>query len=375
MKRYIDNPTTTLQNPPSAHTQLIKSLTKLVTGYPPETSHSQGAYLPQNGFFTGPTSIAYLFLTLSKTHPNLSIEGKAVWEWCHAYLPDNYRVELDTKCCGVRNEKLAYLVLMAAAKGATIWAEQFFAALKEAEKGTDPVTNEYLRGRAGALALLRILNKWCEPAAEHCDRVLKEICEFILAQKRPWTFHGHDYLGAVHGEIGIVTQIVLSDPTYAPRVEKDLKRLLDLQTESGQWPVTDEVDQELVHFCHGAPGFVISLVSIRPYFPNLQPRIDAAIEKGRTFIWEKGLLTKEPNLCHGVTGNMLAFEQGGEQREHFMAYATVEGIERGIEDGVFKKGDDPWGLWWGEAGRAWGWMVMDLGVMGRDLGWPGYTDV
>jgi hypothetical protein len=111
-------------------------------------------------------------------------------------------------------------------------------------------------------------------------------------------------------------------------------------------------DIGLIQFCHGAPGFMISLLAIRPYFePALQARIDSAVQRGRKLTWNKGLLTKEPNVCHGITGNALALEAS--DRDHFLSLATPANIKQGIEDGRFEKDEDPYGLLWGEAGRAW----------------------
>ena len=116
----------------------------------------------------------------------------------------------------------------------------------------------------------------------------------------------------------------------------------------------------------------MSLVKIRSFFPeDLRQRIDVAIERGRKEVWEKGLLRKEPNLCHGITGNMLALGEWA-QREHFLAHTTSEEIEKRKRDGSFIAGDDPYGLLWGEGGRAWGWLMMDIG---KDLGYPSYTDI
>jgi hypothetical protein len=90
-----------------------------------------------------------------------------------------------------------------------------------------------------------------------------------------------------------LTQIVLSNPSYAPKLEAELLSLLDLQSSDGDWPVVPGKDTGSVQFCYGAPGFVISLVAIRPYFTAyLQVRIDATIECGRKMTWEKGILTK-----------------------------------------------------------------------------------
>jgi hypothetical protein len=125
-----------------------------------------------------------------------------------------------------------------------------------------------------------------------------------------------------------------------------------------------------VQFCHGAPGFVISLLAIREHFPTLHTQIDAAIALGRKVTWEKGLLTKEPNFCHGIMGNALALE--GAQREHFLALATPEKVEKGLADGVFEKDEESFGMLWGEAGRAWIWKDVWDGAKGRCVL---YTDV
>lgn len=199
----------------------------------------------------------------------------------------------------------------------------------------------------------------------------------MLENSEPWSFNGTRYLGAVHGDIGNLTQILLSDATYATTLESKLGGLLDMQLPSGNWPIA-EIEQgkkvwDLVHFCHGAPGFVLSLKAIRPLYSDneaLSRNIDEAIDKAIPLIWEKGILKKQPNLCHGVVSNALALN--GEQREHFMGFATEEVMVRQLEEGVYKESDEPWGLWWGEAGRAWGWMVLD--TPGKE-GWPGYSDI
>jgi len=46
----------------------------------------------------------------------------------------------------------------------------------------------------------------------------------------------------------------------------------------------------------------------------------------------------------------------GSERGHFLEHATPQKIKEGIKAGTFIKGDDPFGLLWGAAGRAWVWM-------------------
>ena len=89
---------------------------------------------------------------------------------------------------------------------------------------------------------------------------------------------------------------------------------MELKDAEGNWPVVEGKEIKLVQFCQSPPGFVVSLLDIRPHLPNMQTQIDEAIELGR------GLLTKEPNICHGITGNAPALEAS--QRDHFPCLAA-----------------------------------------------------
>jgi lantibiotic modifying enzyme len=170
----------------------------------------------------------------------------------------------------------------------------------------DPVTeNEMLYGRAGYLYLLRLIKasfKDDQKTLQLLNDTQDDVIDAIMDTPRPWRWHGKAYIGALHGAIGIITQIVLCNPQkYAPKVETDLAVLLTYQYESGNFPSSTQAEKDrLVQFCHGAPGVVISLNSIKKYFPSLQAKIDAAITKARAAIWERGLLTKEPCQCHGM---------------------------------------------------------------------------
>ena len=250
--------------------------------------------------------------------------------------------------------------------------------------------NEWLYGRAGYLYYLRLV-KASFVDDERTTRMLNdtatEVVETILDSPRPWKWHGKAYVGAVHGAVGIITQIVLTDPhRWASEVEAELAVLLSYQYESGNWPSSIPPGKDrLVQVCHGAPGVVNCLISIRHYFPNIRDRIDDAIKKGRDSIWERGLLTKEPCLCHGtifplpchrplklvlisagISGNALALE--GKECEHFLTYTTGHEMKSMEKDGMLEPSDEPGSLWCGEAGRAWTWAVVEKDLPKRLLG-------
>ena len=82
MARYIDH--TILPPPPAkAKIELLTSLTKLIDGYPPRKDYSANEL---QGLYSGPTSIALLFLHLALSQPKFSVRGKVAKQWCEEYL-------------------------------------------------------------------------------------------------------------------------------------------------------------------------------------------------------------------------------------------------------------------------------------------------
>lgn len=354
-----------------AHKQLIASLERLVRNYPAKDVR------PGGGFYYGPVSIAFLLFALQQFYPDWAVDDVNLGTWFAVYLkqaqdamkeypgPRNDR-------CGVSDDIMALVALSAAsAKDPDMARELCDYAAVVVE---DDACNEWLYGRAGYLYLIRLVKATFMDDKEILDMLddtADEVIEKIMESPRPWKWHGKAYVGAVHGMIGIITQIVLTDPSFAPQLEPELGALLSYQYDSGNWPSSLPPGKDrLVQFCHGAPGVVSSLISIRHHFPNLHARIDRAIKKGREAIVERGLLTKEPCLCHGIAGNALALDD--EQFENFLSYTTAGEIRAMEKDGMLEKSEDPSSLWCGEAGRAWAWAVADKGLEKRFIG---YNDV
>ncbi|TVY58911.1 LanC-like protein 3-like protein [Lachnellula suecica] len=342
---------------------LIQSASRLVRDCPPKlpwTAPFRGEV--HRGLFLGPTSIAYFFWILSTKHGDLEIERKLPIDWCKAYLDlgqDTVPPLLNTGC-GITNDFLASNALKACVYQSERHATKVLEALSKPD--TDPTWVEYLKGRAGALYLLRVIRKWLPGMTEAINQVIKSLIDEMIPQQ-PWVWEEKRYLGTVHGEIGALTQIILSDPSYAPKLQHTLAAFLELQDSDGNWATVDGFDTKLVQFCHGAPGTVLSLLTIKEHFPALHSQIDAAVALGRELIWEKGLLKKEPNICHGILGNALALET--RQREQFLCLGTPERIKQGVAAGVFEKDWDSFCLLWGEAGRAWLWMEVWDGGEGK----------
>jgi len=288
---------------PDPYKQLKASLTRLVNEHPPASIR------PSGGLYKGPVSVAYTFLILQQMYNDLEIEGQLLGTWSAAYLKQaqdtigDYPGPKPGKC-GITDDILALLAIGAAtSKDVDMVSNLCDYSAEVLDMDTD---NEFLYGRAGYLYLLRLVKasfiddpKTLQLITDTQD----DVVDAILDTPRPWKWHGKTYVGAIHGAIGIITQVVLTDAKkYASKVEADLAVLLTYQYETGNWPssIPPEKDR-LVQVCHGAPGVVNSLVSIKKYFPNLEEKLNRAILKGRECVKERGLLTKEPSLCHGMS--------------------------------------------------------------------------
>jgi hypothetical protein len=318
-KTYISNnfPIQSLSASPSDLLQL--TLEQLIRTTPPKTSYS-GAHGELGGLFTGYTGLAYFFLRLSAMYPALQIHGHGARYWAKQYLRGTRaKLVLEKGNCGIASEKLSYQAVKACVTGDLVDVMAFIANIPAIlgpfpPSEGDPYPSELAYGRAGTLYLLRMVRYWVPNSESLVDSPLSRVAEKIVETDDDgngnWEWHGKRYYGASHGDIGIITQLVLSDPSLAPQLTERLEDLLDAQLEDGNWPASSRSHwrgkgAELVQWCHGAPGFVHSLQTLRPYFPAHRGEIDRAIGRAQDLVWRHGLLTKEPTLCHGMLGNAL----------------------------------------------------------------------
>lgn len=123
--------------------------------------------------------------------------------------------------------------------------------------------------------------------------------------------------GAGHGFVGNVFPVIRNLALFD---EADQKKWMDLvyntvttsalaQDGLVNWPpVVDKApqlpDKILVHQCHGAPGFVIGLISL---FGLGRSDFDDLLLGAGELIWHAGPLKKYPCICHGTAGNGYAF--------------------------------------------------------------------
>jgi len=353
--RYIPNTATRLLTLSRVNRDALLhgSLEEIVTSYPPRSRYPHEVL---QGLWSGPTGIAYLMLQVSahkqppleatsiesssgSTGPGSGsaatgekdqgsgisssdpflISGRPPLDWAKAYLAGSrgHNLRLGSHGCGVSDEKLAFEAVRASVTKDLNDVRSFMSSVSQVI-GVEEFADEMLYGRAGMLYLLRMVRHWAGRTSgansdgrveKLVDPAIAEVSNTIINRGPDWKWHGKRYLGAVHGDIGIITQLVLTSPELAPQLESALRRLLDMQLEGGNWPSSEGNSRNgspgLVQFCHGAPGFVMGLLSLRKHFPGLQSEIDKAISRGRGCVWREGLVRKEPSLCHGIFGNAL----------------------------------------------------------------------
>ncbi len=286
---------------------LQAALDDIVANYPPRSRYPQETL---QGLWSGPTGVAYLLLHVSSLRPDLAIAGQPAEHWARAYIAPESRghnLRLGFHGCGIADEKLASEAVRCAVTGDLRHVRQFISSVSQL-LAVDDYPDEVLFGRAGMLYLLRMVRHWVPGSNGMVDPAIAEVSNTIMNRGPLWRWHGRRYLGAVHGDIGILTQLVLTSPSLASRLQPVAEKLLGMQLPDGNWPSSEEsasAGKGLVQFCHGAPGFVLSLLALCPHFPELRSRFDTAISRGRECIWNQGLLKKEPSLCHGIFGNAL----------------------------------------------------------------------
>ena len=173
--------------------QLSQTLTSLTQSYPPQDIYSSHEC---HGLYSGPTSIAYLFLHLSRTHPQLKISGHGSLSWAQAYLAGQRSTALVTASRnGVINEELAFHAIRAAVIQDLHDVKSVVRNIKDGVLTADRGSDEWLYGRAGCLYLLRLV-RYCVQGSDDIVRpIIEDLIQLILSHGPSWPWHGKDYLG------------------------------------------------------------------------------------------------------------------------------------------------------------------------------------
>jgi hypothetical protein len=191
--RYFKNDAPLAKRDP--HKQLLASLERIVTTYPPDSVQ------PGGGLYHGPVSIGYLLFVLDRIYGegSLKVQDIDLGVWAATYIkrakdsmmtypgPDKDR-------CGISTDIMCLVALEAASSGDKD-------CVRELCDFADVVTerdasNEWLYGRAGYLYLLRFV-KLCFAddieTKKMIDDTADEVIDEIMESPRPWRWHDKAY--------------------------------------------------------------------------------------------------------------------------------------------------------------------------------------
>lgn len=255
--------------------------------------------------------------------------------------------------------------------GQQTWRNQ---ALERIASSTKDPVRELMWGTPGVLVLTRlIVDTELAAAAKPHDQVsLGRLLEaWNFEEDDLYLWHEELYgsrrlvLGTVHGFFGQVLPLLqrLDDMPDDLRL-KVLDRTRDVLCRTAcrgsglaNWPVMLGKDGEgrdlLLHYCHGAPGIVISACE----FPaDLDTEVDRLLIEGGDLIWHAGPLRKGANLCHGTAGNgytfLKLFARSGDElwldRARKFAMHGIAQYEQARRD----TGHGRFSLWTGDPGFA-----------------------
>ncbi|TDL19620.1 hypothetical protein BD410DRAFT_830241 [Rickenella mellea] len=126
-----------------------------------------------------------------------------------------------------------------------------------------------------------------------------------------WEWHGKYYLGAIHGVAGILTVLLQAPHTliapHLPIIISTVSALVLLaERNNGHLPSSLPARNKnpLVQICHGSPGLLILLATIRTRHPtHCSDNWDNAEQMACRVVWQEGLLRKGLGVCHGASGN------------------------------------------------------------------------
>lgn len=335
---YTHNSKMLEQNKDDTKATITDYVSKIVHNFKPVDSNGDG------GLYVGTVGVAYMLSTLSKCKLFNLKEGHAYLKYARDYLlaslnyaktRANLKSEISSFLLGNAGV-YAVAAVISRQLGEKDEQTKYTKLYAQAAENCKPKhflrcgSDELFVGRAGyicgALWLAREIGTDVVPLHtlhELCATIIKSGIEYSKEHyiKCPlmYAYYNTEYLGAAHG-VSFILLMLMSVPKYlethpeeSKLVRDSVDFLLEVQTESGNFPCAlDEIQSgerserdELVHWCHGAPGVVYTLAKAFVIWKD--PKYLRACIKCGDLIWERGLLKKGPGLCHGVAGNGYVF--------------------------------------------------------------------
>jgi hypothetical protein len=207
-RRFFTNPQEPLKKF-DARQELLASLDRINTENAPVHTCSTGWTF--HGFYSGPTSVAYLFHRLSEIYPDLEFKQQPLSAWALEYLNLGSRISKASPTpshCGIIDEVLAHLSLSAVIQRDASLVKKLCAFEPVINSRHDDGANEWVYGRAGYLYHLRACRALtaadpASPTAAQLEAAIDRTVRRILDVSPPWKWDGRRYLGAAHGVLGI----------------------------------------------------------------------------------------------------------------------------------------------------------------------------
>ncbi|KAG7197174.1 hypothetical protein KM043_007255 [Ampulex compressa] len=346
------------------------------------------------GLYVGAAGISYAYLRLSQHAFLLADEAKRYLSLAQQYLSaPMLEVEHRGDRCdaGFLLGHAGVLALIAVNANVNGDNETTVAFTRRYEKAGARCTqvdflkcgsDEFFVGRAGflygALWLNRELKKTVIPI-EMMHKIARTMIasgkNYARLHKSPcplmYSYYETEYLGAAHGLCAIL-QVLIQVPGFLDgdadaekAVRTSVDYLLSLQTQTGNFPCAlDEVDltgrclrreeDELVHWCHGAPGVIYLMAAAYIRWKD-ERYLDSCLRAGE-LVWLKGLLKKGPGICHGIAGNgyvfLLLYRLTSDKLHLYRAVKFAEFMNSSQFLKEARTPDQPYSLYEGLAGTA-----------------------
>nr|XP_012559466.2 lanC-like protein 3 isoform X1 [Hydra vulgaris] len=333
--RYFDNTLSDQEDSDvlvSSQRNYVSTLLQIISKNSPATPENC-----EGGLYVGAAGIAYAFYHVAQTGDDKKSEYLLAAEK-YAKVSLNEIKKMDPSRNGIGASLLlghlgvyAVSIMVCDALGLHNQCNESIQEFLSMQKYCEPIqffkhgSDELFVGRAGYLAAAYTINKHLRRMVVSND-MIQVLCSVIIESGRRMSQYFHhecpllysyyetEYLGAGHGLASILLMLLNFPPCYVAKhdIEKDIKMSVDYLLrceENGNYPpVANETRDdwnELIHWCHGAPGVIYLLVKSYMIWKE-QKYLDAALRCGEV-IWAKGLLRKGPGLCHGIAGNGYAF--------------------------------------------------------------------
>jgi len=195
------------------------------------------------------------------------------------------------------------------------------------QENDDQPIRELMWGLAGSMLVALFMHEWTkEPRWENmyqkqAEKMLADMVN-IPGTGYLWNIEVYGteayFLGGIHGFAGNAMPLIagfhlLSDSQVTLITDRVMETIVNTADQSARhanwWPRLDSDRSNkhapaLLHYCHGAPGIIISLARLPV---GVDSEFDELLLKGGELIWDAGLLEKGANLCHGTSGNGYAF--------------------------------------------------------------------